>query len=170
MIVKRWMDSRHRLLLRDFVQVNNNACQMKNENDLAAGVSQPDLVDAFMAQLQHPLKETAVYLRKFILAVDPSIGEGIFWNSPTFYYTGVMEPFDPKTYKRYLVGYNLFKQDAIRLIFLFGATVPNPDGLLTGRFKDQRKIASFSSVAEVKAREADLALVLKALISQCLVH
>jgi hypothetical protein len=76
---------------------------MKKLNDLATGVSQPALVDAYLAALQHPLKDTAVYLRKFILAVDPQIGEGIFWNSPTFYYTGKMAPFDPKTYKRYLL-------------------------------------------------------------------
>lgn len=140
---------------------------MKKINDLAAGVSQTALVDAYMAALQHPLKDTAVYLRKFILSVDPLIGEGIFWNSPTFYYIGKMEPFDPKTYKRYLVGFNLFRQDAIRLIFLFGATVSDPNDFLTGKFKDQRRMAVFGSIAEVKSREADLAKVLKELISHC---
>lgn len=140
---------------------------MKKLNELAAGVSQPALVDAYLKSLQHPMKDTAAYLRKFILSVDPQIGEGIFWNSPTFYYTGAMQPFDPNTYKRYLVGFNLFKQDAIRLIFLFGATVSDPNGLLTGKFKDERKLAIFNSVEEVKTREADLAQVLKELISHC---
>ena len=45
----------------------------------------------------------AAALREVILTTDASIGEEIFWNAPTFFYTGEMKPFDPKEYKRYII-------------------------------------------------------------------
>src|SRR5690349_13053331 len=77
---------------------------LKKENALYAGISETEKVDTFMDALKHPLHDVAEGLRKIILGTDKSIGEGIFWNAPTFYYTGELKPFDPKTYKRYLVG------------------------------------------------------------------
>jgi hypothetical protein len=41
-------------------------------------------VDQFMATLKHPCKTEIQALRKLILAVDPSIADGIKWNSPSF--------------------------------------------------------------------------------------
>ncbi len=123
----------------------------KKENGLAAGTSEPDAVDAFMKDLKHPLLDVAGRLRKLILSVDKRIGEGIYWNAPTFYYTGRMKPFAPTTYKRYIVGFNFFKKDCIRLIFLRGASVSDPTGLLEGDYKDGRRLALFQSLNEVKS-------------------
>lgn len=41
-------------------------------------------VDEFMAGLVHPHKAAVAALRELVLAVDPSISEGIQWNSPSF--------------------------------------------------------------------------------------
>ena len=41
-------------------------------------------VDDFMAKLDHPHKRDIETLRKLVLAVDPSIGEGVKWNAPSF--------------------------------------------------------------------------------------
>lgn len=41
-------------------------------------------VDAFMAALVHPFKPEIEQIRSLILRVDPSIAEGIKWNSPSF--------------------------------------------------------------------------------------
>src|SRR5262245_12368690 len=41
-------------------------------------------VDQFMASLEHPRKAEIQALRKLMLAVDPSVAEGIKWNSPSF--------------------------------------------------------------------------------------
>ena len=41
-------------------------------------------VDEFMAKLDHPYKSGIESIRKLILGVDPSIAEGIKWNSPSF--------------------------------------------------------------------------------------
>ncbi|HRT52522.1 MAG TPA: SRPBCC domain-containing protein [Flavobacteriales bacterium] len=136
----------------------------KPGNALFSGVSEPELVDAYMKTLKHPLKPVAEQLRKVILAADKSIGEGIYWNAPCFYFTGKMEPFDPKTYKRYIVGFNFFKQDTLRLIFLRGADVEKQGGLLTGDYKDGRRLALFSSMADVKKHEKELKRIVKQLI------
>jgi hypothetical protein len=47
-------------------------------------------------------------LRQIILAAYPKIGEEVKWNAPAFFYTGEMEPFDPKEFRRYLAVLNLF--------------------------------------------------------------
>jgi len=136
----------------------------KEGNALFTGISEPASVDAYMKKLKHPLKPVAEQLRKVILSADKSIGEGIYWNAPCFYFTGKMMPFDPKTYKRYVVGFNFFKQDTLRLIFLRGAEVENKQGLLTGDYKDGRRLALFTSLAEVKKNEKELLRIIKALI------
>ena len=57
-------------------------------------------VDAWMDALVHPLKPVVGALRKVILAADKTVGEHIKWNHPAFFYTGEMQPFDPKEHKR----------------------------------------------------------------------
>jgi len=123
--------------------------------------SESDKVDAFMKTLKHPKKDVLEKLRQLILQTDKEIGEEIKWNAPTFFYAGKMEPSDPKLYKRYLIVSNFFKKDIIRLIFPSGAKVNDKTGLLEGDYADGRRIANFSSLAEVKAREKDLQKIIK---------
>ncbi|HEU0110065.1 MAG TPA: DUF1801 domain-containing protein [Flavisolibacter sp.] len=139
---------------------------MKQPNNLMKGISEPEIVDDFLKKLDHPLKPIVEYLRTVIVSADKSIGEGIYWNAPTFYYTGKMKPFEPKEYKRYIVGFNFYKQDNLRLIFLRGADAADPKGLLTGNFKDKRKLASFQNIEQVKKAEADLVKIIKDLITK----
>ena len=143
-----------------------NETNMKQPNNLTNGISEPEIVDDFLKKLNHPLKQVAGYLRKVILNADKSIGEGIYWNAPAFFYTGKMKPFEPKEYKRYLVGFNFYKQDTLRLVFLRGADAPNPNSLLTGNFKDKRKIVSFQNIDQVKKAETDLIKIIKDLIKK----
>lgn len=139
---------------------------MKKENNLATGISETKAVDDFIKTLKHPMMDTIKYLRKFILSVDSTIGEGIFWNAPTFFYKGKMKPFDPKEYKRYVVGLNFYKQDTIRLIFLRGAHVQDPKGILEGDYKDGRRIVSLKGLADVKSKEHELKKVVKQLLKK----
>lgn len=139
---------------------------MKQPNNLMKGISEPEIVDDFLKKLDHPLKPIVEYLRTVIVSADKSIGEGIYWNAPTFYYTGKMKPFEPKEYKRYIVGFNFYKQDSLRLIFLRGADAADPKGLLTGNFKDKRKLASFQNIEQAKKAEADLVKIIKDLITK----
>lgn len=139
---------------------------MKKENNLAAGISEPELVDAYLEKLKHPLSDLIKYLRVVILSADTSIGEGIYWNAPTFYYTGKMKPFDAKEYKRYIVGFNFYKQDTIRLIFLRGADATDPKKILSGEFKDKRKLLTVQSMDDVKKIETDLKKIIRDLIKK----
>jgi hypothetical protein len=126
--------------------------------------SQPEAVDAFMAKLKHPLKDVAEALRQIILTADKTIGEEIFWNAPSFYYTGKMKPFKPKEYKRYIVGFNFFKKDCIRLVFLRGGLANDKSGLLEGEYVDGRRLAFFHSMEEANAKKKVLQGVVKKLI------
>lgn len=119
-----------------------------------------EVVDYFK-NLVHPLTDVVQELRKIILATDKEISEQIKWNSPSFYYTGEMKPFDPKEYKRDIVVFNLHKKDSVLLVFPTGAVVEDTSGVLEGKFTDGRKTAKFSTLSEVKKREKDLKNVIK---------
>ncbi len=136
----------------------------KKENNLALGISEPENVDAFMQTLDHPLKEIVIYLRQFIMSIDKNIGEGIYWNAPTFYYTGEMAPFDAKEYKRYIVGFVFNKKDCIRMVFLKGANAIDKTNLLEGDYADGRRLAVFKSIEDVKAKEKGLEEIIKQLL------
>ncbi|MBL7922290.1 MAG: DUF1801 domain-containing protein [Bacteroidia bacterium] len=138
----------------------------KKETNLTLGVSESEKVDEFMQSLKHPMKNVVEYVRKIILSTDIQIGEGIYWNAPTFYFTGKMRPFDPKEYKRYIVGFVFNRQDCIRMVFLQGATVSDKTTILEGEFKDKRKLVVFSSLADAKSKEKELKTIIKKLILQ----
>ena len=121
-----------------------------------------------MNKLKHPLKDEAEALRQIILAADKTVGEEIFWNAPTFYYTGRMKPFKPKEYKRYIVGFNFFKKDCIRLIFLRGALAKSKSDLLQGDYEDGRRLALIHNMEEVKANEKELQTIVRKLVK--LIH
>ena len=72
-----------------------------------------------------------------------------------------MEPSDPKLYKRYLVIFNLFRKDCIRLVFWRGAKVSDPTGLLEGEYSDGRRLATFQGMDDVKTKEKALRQVIK---------
>ena len=137
---------------------------MKAEASVTTGISEPEKVDEFMKTLKYPLKDVLQYLREFILSIDKKIGEGIFYNAPVFYYTGTMKPFNPKGYKRYIVGSNLFKKDTLRMIFLRGASVQDPTHILDGDYKDGRRLLFLKSIDDVKSKEKALKSIIKELI------
>jgi hypothetical protein len=123
--------------------------------------SEPEAVDAYMQKLKHPMAAVLEALRQVILKADPSIGEEIKWNAPTFFYSGEMKPFNPKEYKRYLVVSNIFKSDCIRLVFWGGDRAKDTTGFLEGEYADGRRLASFYSLADVKKKKKVLQAVLR---------
>jgi hypothetical protein len=117
-------------------------------------------VSALIKKLDPAIRKTAEYLRQLILKTDKEIGERIKWNNPSFYYTGEMAPFDPKEYKREIIVFNLHK-NRIMLVFPTGAKVNDKSGLLTGDFKDGRRIVIFKDLPDVKSQEKNLRGVVK---------
>jgi hypothetical protein len=132
--------------------------------ELNTKASEPEKVDAYMSRLKHPLAKVVEDLRQIILSADEEIGEEIKWNAPTFFYAGKMKPTNPKEYRRYIVVFNLFKQDCIRLVFPSGAKVKDASGLLEGDYADGRRLAMFYSSKDVKSK----AKALRAVITQWL--
>jgi hypothetical protein len=110
------------------------------------------LVTAHIQKLEPNLRDTIETLRQIILSTDTEIGEEIKWNNPTFYYTGEMQPFDPKEFKRHIVVMNLHK-GRIMLVFLSGAKIQDTTGFLEGDYKDGRKITIFKDIDDVSTKK-----------------
>jgi hypothetical protein len=126
--------------------------------------NEPEKVDAYMQKFTHPLKEVMEALRQIILKVDKQIGEEVKWNAPTFFYSGEMEPADPKLYKRYIAVSNVHPKDHIMLVLPHGADVDDGSGFLEGEYKDGRRLLKFHSMEDVKAKQKQLQEVIKALV------
>jgi hypothetical protein len=118
-------------------------------------------VDAYMQELKHPLKHLAAALRSTILEADPRIGEEIKWNAPAFFFTGPMEPFDPKEYRRHLIVFNFYRKESIRLVFWHGDRANDKSGFLEGEYPDGRRLATLASVDELQSRKKALVAALK---------
>ena len=129
---------------------------MKTKQLALTKPSEPEKVDAYMQGLTHPLAKLVEALRKIILSTDREIGEEIKWNAPTFFYSGEMKPSNPKEYKRYLVVFNLYRKDCIRLVFPSGARVSDKSGLLEGDYADGRRLALFHNMEEVISKKTPL--------------
>jgi len=134
---------------------------MKAKQNISTKLSEPDKVDAYIRKLKHPLKEVVESLRQTILNTDPEIGEEIKWNAPTFFYSGEMKPFNPKEYKRYIVVFNLYRKDCIRLVFPSGAKINDTSGLLEGDYADGRRLALFHNMDEVGSKAKALQRAIK---------
>jgi hypothetical protein len=132
------------------------------DSKLTTKASDPDAVDAYMARQKHPLIAVAKALRRAILRASPAIGEEIKWNAPAFFFKGPMKPFDPKEYRRHLVVFNLYRRDSIRLVFWHGDRADDKSGLLQGEYPDGRRLATFSSVAELSSKKKALLAALRA--------
>jgi hypothetical protein len=131
---------------------------------LYTGVSESEKVDSYLREFSHPLSEVVIYLRQLFLSSDNLIGEGIYWNAPTFFYTGPLPDFDPKSYKRYLVGFVFNKQDCLRLVFLHGAEAEDPQGLLEGTYTDGRRLMTITDLADAKKKAPAIKKILGSLL------
>jgi hypothetical protein len=119
------------------------------------------LIKEYYDKLNHPLRTVVEKLKSIILETDKEICETIKWNSPCFYYSGEMKPYNPKEYKKEIVVLNLHKKDLVLLVFPTGTSINDTTGLLSGDYKDSRKIAKFSTLEEVITRKNDLQSVIR---------
>lgn len=131
----------------------------------AKDVNDPESVTGVIQKLEPELAKMIEAIRKLILDSDKIIGEQIKWNSPSFFYAGEMKPFDPKEYKRDIVVLNVRKLVAL-LVFPTGAVINDTSGILEGDYKDGRRMITFRSMDEVKAKGKDLQTVVKLWLKQ----
>jgi len=106
-------------------------------------------VAAFIEALDHPLAPAIRALRALLLAVDPSIGEAVKWNAPSFHTSG------------HFATMQLRRPDVVRLVLHLGTkkrslpagAIADPDGLLSWLAPD-RALLEFRDAAELEARQA----------------
>lgn len=110
-------------------------------------------VDDYMARLDHPLKGEVQALRHIIKGVNADITEEIKWKAPSFSYRGA-----------YLVTFNLRDPRRIMLVFHNPAIATVRSALLEGDYPD-RRLAYITDMNDVKAKEAQLADIIKQLVS-----
>ena len=108
----------------------------------------PD-VSAWLAELEHPLKDVILAVRTVFLEADERITETIKWKSPTFMYEGNLASIDPKARKH------------VAVLFHRGAEIPGGHPLLQGEGKLAR-YARFGDTASVEAGRDELADVVRA--------
>ena len=112
-----------------------------------------DVVERFMAGLEHPLKAEIERLRAIILGANPEITERIKWNAPSFCHRGEDR-----------VTMRLHPPTRLQLIFHRGAKVKgstdfsfeDPTGLMKWAAKD-RAVVPLTDMAEIETHEAELA-------------
>jgi len=115
-------------------------------------------VEAFLASLDHPFKHEILALRQIILGADPSIAEGIKWNTLSF-----------RT-SEYFATLHLRGKDAVRVILHLGAktrdtsisgiAIADPEALLEWLAKD-RASATFHDLKDIDARGPAFANVIR---------
>ncbi len=115
-------------------------------------VSDTESVTACIQKLPAPFAELIESIRKIILSANAEIGEQIKWNSPSFFYTGEIKPFNPKEYKRDIVVLNLHKGYPL-LVFPSGAKINDTSGLLEGKYTDGRRLVTIMNSEDLKHKE-----------------
>lgn len=118
----------------------------------------PESVEAFLAALDHPHKAEILALRQAILGADPSIGEGIKWNAPSF-----------RT-SEYFATFHLRAKPGVQIILHLGAksrgdaappvVIDDPTSLLEWLGKDRASV-KFRDAADVEAKRAAFVAILR---------
>lgn len=127
-------------------------------------MNSPAAVSDHIQKLSPDISSLVEKVRQSILGVDAEIGEQIKWNSPSFFYTGEMKPFDPKTYKRDIAVMNLRKNE-ILLVFPTGESVKGVSGILEGNYTDGRRIVRILDASDFEKKLPELQKVIAAWLS-----
>ena len=128
----------------------------------APGAKFSNDVDALVASLQHPLSREIEALRAIIRAADPRVVESVKWNAPSF------------SLADHFATLKLYPPDNIQVVLHTGTKVKrearalrikDPAGLLEWAAPD-RALVTFRNLADVRAKRAAFAAVLKQWIKQ----
>ena len=124
-------------------------------------IDSPQLVTDYIQKLEPASATLVEAIRKVIVNTDKEVGEHIKWNSPSFFYSGEMKPFNPKEYKRDMIVMNLFKKEFVMLVFPSGAKIDDSSKILEGNYADGRRLLKIHDLAELKKIEKPLKKAIK---------
>lgn len=102
-------------------------------------------MNAFLAQLKHPLKAEIAAIRTIIMQASDKISERVKWDAPVFYYRQDLAMFD----------LHLTKNVHLILLFPEETAVPDADGLI-GLDHEGRREVTFHNMTEVATRKPAL--------------
>ena len=126
---------------------------------MAKDTSDPESVTEFVQKLDPYFGSMVEEIRQIILNTNKMIGEQIKWNSPSFFYTGEMKPFNPKEYKRDMAVMNI-RKGRVLLVLPTGAGLNDSSGFLEGTYLDGRRTVTFNNLDDVRKKASDLQAVL----------
>jgi len=107
-------------------------------------------VNAFLEQLEHPLKAEIEAVRAIIKA-NSKICERVKWNAPSFFYVDDLATIHVKA------------KQHVHLNFHDPAIVKIKSALVEGDYKD-RRMMYFENMKEVKARKKELTRIINELV------
>lgn len=110
-------------------------------------------IEAYMAQLDHPLKAEVEALRAIIKGVDARIAEQVKWNAPSY-----------RIPKDYLATFNLRPTHHVHLIFHNPHIARIQNEILEGDYPDRRMVY-FNTMDDVQAKKTALESVVRELIA-----
>ena len=121
-------------------------------------------VGAYLADLEHPLEQVILLLRKAILAADKRIEESIKWNAPSYHVAGA-----------HFATFHLRRSDRVQLVLHLGAkprpgatvreSVPDPEGLLEWKGAD-RAIITVSDAADASTKRSAITGIVRVWVQQ----
>lgn len=130
-----------------------------------AKLTDSEQVTEHIGKLPETIRSAVEYLMQLILSIDTEIAEHIRWNSPAFYFSGEMKPFDPKEYKRDILVMNL-RNDKIMCVLPTGMSIVTNTEILEGNYTDGRRMINFKDLADIKAKEQPLRNAIKEWLEQ----
>jgi len=115
-------------------------------------LSDAEQVEAYMKNLDHPLKAETEAVREIIKHSNKNLSERIKWNAPSYYY------------KEDIVTFGPYKNGKVLLVFHHPAIVKIKSELLEGDYKDRRLIY-FDNMKAIKKNEKELKRIMNELIN-----
>lgn len=110
-------------------------------------------VEDYLRTFAHPFRAELLAVRAIILGASDKIAERIKWKVPSFYYRADLAAFHPRTV------------DRLHLVMVFPhGLVDDPTGVLEGDY-DRRRMVYFRDMAEVDAKRAALAAIVRAWVA-----
>lgn len=111
-------------------------------------------LDAYMKELQHPLKDLIAELRKVILSADKSISERIKWKAPSYHVSGTD-----------FLTFNPRDTSLVHLIFHHPLIETMESPILESKLKGRRMVY-FKDAAAFKKNKSELVIVIQDLLKK----
>ncbi|NOU27030.1 MAG: DUF1801 domain-containing protein [Polyangiaceae bacterium] len=115
--------------------------------------NQKEAVDAFLAQLDHPMKAEIEAVRAIILRASPNVRERIKWNAPSFFF------------REDIGAFHLRSRTFVHLILVFPEAVTMVDDPILEGDHVRRREVKFRDMADVGAKKRSLQRIIAAWVA-----